>query len=102
MLQRLKLLKRLQEVDIESLDEELELLERVKTNTSSVEDRERLAHLVRVTFEVTEQIRTEAAEPAPAVSERLSPKAKAKRKRQLAKSARRRQRRDDPPSRNRF
>ena len=42
MSQRLKLLKRLKEVDIESLDEGLEILERVKTNTSSVEDRERL------------------------------------------------------------
>jgi hypothetical protein len=36
--QRLKLLRRLQEVDIESLDEGLELLERVKTNTSRAEE----------------------------------------------------------------
>jgi hypothetical protein len=91
--QRLKLLRRLQEVDIESLDEGLELLERVKTNTSSAEDRERLAHLIRVTFEVTEQIRAEPDEPTPPVPERLSPKPKTKRKRQLAKAARRRQRR---------
>ena len=91
--QHLKLLKRLQEVDIESLDEGLALLERVKTNTSSVEDRERLAHLIRVTFEVTEAIRTEPDEPAPRVSERAPPKPKAKRKRQLAKATRRRQRR---------
>ena len=42
--QRLKWLRRLPEVDIESLDEGLELLERVKTNTSSADDRERLAH----------------------------------------------------------
>lgn len=58
MSQRLKLLKRLKEVDIESLAEGLEILERVKTNTSRVEDRERLAHLIRVTVEVTEQICT--------------------------------------------
>lgn len=91
--QRLKWLKRLQEVDVKSLDEGLELLERVKTNTSSVEDRERLAPLIRVTFEVTEAIRTDPDEPAPPVSERPSPKPTAKRKRQLAKAARRRQRR---------
>jgi hypothetical protein len=91
--QRLKWLRRLQEVDIESLDEGLELLERVKTNTSSAEDRERLARLIRVTVEVTEQIRTEPAEPTPSVSKRLSPKPKARRKHQLAKAARRRHRR---------
>jgi len=93
VLQRLQLLRRLQEVDIESLDEGLELLERVKTNTSSAEDRERLAHLIRVTFEVTEAIRTAPEEPAPPVSARPSPKLQTKRKRQLAKTARRRQRR---------
>lgn len=93
MFQRLKLLRRLQEVDIESLDEGLELLERVKTNTSSAEDRERLAHLIRVTFEASEQIRAEPGEPTPPVPERLSPQPKTKRKRQLAKAARRRQRR---------
>jgi hypothetical protein len=91
--QRLKLLRRLQEVDMESLDEGLELLERVKTNTSSAEDREHLAHLIRVTFEVTEQIRAEPDEPTLPVPERLSPQPKTKRKRQLAKAARRRQRR---------
>ena len=93
MFQRLKLLRRLQEVDIESLDEGLELLDRVKTNTSSAEDRDRLAHLIRVTFEVTEQIRAEPDEPTRPVPERLSPQPKTKRKRQLAKAARRRQRR---------
>lgn len=91
--QRLKWRKRLQEVDVKSLDEGLELLERVKTTTSSVEDRERLAHLIRVTFEVTEALRTDPDEPAPPVSERPSPKPTAQRKRQLAKAARRRQRR---------
>ena len=93
MFQRLKWLSRLQEVDIESLDEGLELLERVKTNTSSAADRERLAHMIRVTFEVTEQIRAEPDEPTPPVPERRSPKPKTKRKRQLAKATRRRQRR---------
>jgi len=92
VLQRLNLLRRLQEVDIESLDEGSELLERVKTNPSSVEDRERLAHLIRVTVEVSEAIRTEPDEPTPPVAQPLSPKQKAKRKRQLAKAARRLQR----------
>jgi len=92
VLQRLNLLRRLQEVDIESLDEGSELLERVKTNPSSVEDRERLAHLIRVTVEVSEAIRTEPDEPTPPVAQQLSPKQKAKRKRQLAKAARRLQR----------
>ena len=88
-----KLDNRVQAVDIESLDEGLELLERVKTNTSSAENRERLAHLMRVTFEVTEAIRTEPDEPTPPVAQQLSSKQKAKRQRQLAKAARRRQRR---------
>jgi len=92
VLQRLNLLRRLQEVDIESLDEGSELLERVKTNPSSLEDRERLAHLIRVTVEVSEAIRTEPDEPTPPVAQPLSPKQKAKRKRQLAKAARRLQR----------
>jgi len=42
---------------------------------------------------VTEAIRTAPDEPAPPVSERPSPKPKAKRKCQLAKAARRQQRR---------
>ena len=93
MFQRLKWLRRLQEVDIESLDDGLELLERVKTHTSSAEDRERFAHLIRVTFEVTEHIRAEPDEPTPPVSARISPTPKVKRKRQLTKAARRRHRR---------
>ena len=92
MSKRLNLLRCLQEVDIESLDEGLELLERVKTNTSSAQDRERLAHLIRVAAEVTDQIGAEPEEPAPPVSKRPSPKSKTKRKRQLSKAARRRQR----------
>lgn len=90
--QRLKLLRRLQEVDL-SPDEVWALLERVKTNSTSAEDRERTAHLIRVTFEVTEQIRTEPEEPTQAVSEPRSSKPQAKRKRQLTKATRRRHRR---------
>ena len=56
MFQRLKLLRRLQEVKL-SPDEAWALLERVKTNTSSADDRERLAHLIEVSTEVTDHIR---------------------------------------------
>ena len=86
VLQRRTLLRHLQEVKL-SPDEAWALLDRVQTNTSSAEDREQLAHLIRVTTAVTEQLR--AAPPAPP---RLSPARQAKRKRQLAKAARRRQR----------
>ena len=89
--QRLKLLRRLQEVDL-SPDEAGALLERVKTNTSSAEDRERLAHLIRVTTAVTEQLRAASAAPEPPAPQRQAPARQAKRKRQLAKAARRRQR----------
>lgn len=89
MFQRLTLLRRLQKVDL-SPDEAWALLERVKTHTSSAEDRERLAHLIRVTTEVTDHIRAEPDGQTPPVSERLAPKPNAKRKRQLAKAARRR------------
>jgi hypothetical protein len=92
VLQRLKLLRRLQKVKL-SPDEAWALLERVKTHTSSAEDREQLAHLIRVTTEVTEQIRAEPDMQTPPVSHRLSPQRKAKRNRQLAKAARRRHRR---------
>ena len=92
MSKRLNMLRRLQAVDIESLDEGLELLERIKTHTSSAQDRERLAHLIRVTAEVTDQIRGEADEQAPLVSKRPSAKSTSKRNRQLRKAARRRQR----------
>lgn len=93
MFQRFKLLRRLQGVDLESPEEALALLERVKTNTSSAEDRERLAHLIRVTTQVTDHIRAASDEQTPPVSQRLSPQRKAKRNRQVAKAARRRQRR---------
>ena len=92
MFQRLKLLRRLQEVDL-SPDEAWALLERVRTHTSSAEDRERLAHLIRVTTEVTDHIRSLPDVQTPPVSPRLSPKQKAKRHRQVAKAARRRHRR---------
>ena len=92
MFQRLKLLRRLQEVHL-SPEEAWALLERVKTPPSSADDRERLAHLIRVTTAVTDQLRAEPAEPEPSSPQRLSPERKAKRKRQLAKAARRRQRR---------
>lgn len=91
MLQRLKLLRRLQEVDL-SPDEAWALLDRVKTNTSSAEDRERLAHLIRVTTEVTDQIQSAPDVQTRPVSQGFSPKQKTKRKRQLAKAVRRRQR----------
>ena len=92
MFQRLKLLSRLQEVDLSS-DEAWSLLDRVKTHTSSADDRERLARLIRVTTAVTDQLRTGPGEPESSSPQRLSPERKAKRQRQLAKAARRRQRR---------
>jgi DNA-binding transcriptional MerR regulator len=91
VLQRRKLLRRLQEVDL-SPDEAGALLDRVQTHTSSAEDRERLAHLIRVTTAVTDQLRAAPAEPEPPAPQGLSSERKAKRKRQLAKAARRRQR----------
>jgi hypothetical protein len=90
--QRLKLLRRLQEVHL-SPEEAWALLERVKTPPSSAEDRERLVHLIRATTEVTEQLRAEPDMPTPSVSQRLASQRQAKRKRQLGKAARRRQRR---------
>ena len=92
MFQRRKLLRRLQEVDLRP-DEAWALLDRVQTHTSSADDRERLAHLIRVTTAVTDSLRAEAAEPESSAPQRLLPARKAKRKRQLAKAARRRQRR---------
>jgi len=92
VLQRLKLLRRLQEVKL-SPEEAWALLDRVKTHTSSAEDRERLAHLIRVTLEVTDQLRAEPDAQTPLVSQRLLPMQKAKRNHQLAQAARRRHRR---------
>lgn len=90
--QRLTLLRRLQKVDL-SPGELWTLLERVNTNTTSAEDRERAARLIRVTFEVTEPIRIEPDEPTPPVPEPRSPKPQVKRKGQLTQAARRRHRR---------
>ena len=92
MFKRLKLLRRLQEVDIESPEAAMALLERVKTHTSSTDDRERLAQLIRVTIDVTDQIRAEPDGQTPPGSQRPSAKSKAKRQRQWTKAARRRQR----------
>ena len=91
MFQRLKLLRRLQEVKL-SPDEAWALLERVKTHTSSADDREQLAHLIRVTFEVTDQLRANPDVQPPPISQRLSPQPKAKRHRQLGKATRHRHR----------
>lgn len=92
MFQRLKRLRRLQEVK-RSPAEAWALFERVKTHTSSADDREQLAHLIRVTLEGTDQLRTDPDVQTPPVSERPSPTHKAKRHRQVAKAARRRHRR---------
>lgn len=92
MLSRLKLLKRLQEVDL-SPDEARALVDRVKRHTSSAEDHERLARLIRTTTAVTDQLRTASFDAEPSSPRRLSPERRAKRQRQLAKAARRRQRR---------
>jgi hypothetical protein len=89
---RLKLLRRLQEVDLESPEAAMALLERVKTHTSSPEDRERLAQLIRVTIEVTDHLWAEPDGQTPPDSKWPSARSKAKRQRQLTKAARRRQR----------
>ncbi len=89
---RQRLLNQLHEVNL-SPAEAGALLERVKTHTSSAAERERLARLIRVTTAVTEHIRAAPDVETPPVSQRLSPKQKTKRQRQLVKAARRRQRR---------
>jgi hypothetical protein len=48
---------------------------------------------MRVTTAVTDALQAEAAEPESSAPQRLSPERKAQRKRQVAKAARRRQRR---------
>lgn len=92
MFKRFKLLRRLQEVDIESPEAAMALLERVKTHTSSSEDRARLAQLIRVTIDVTDQIGAESDGQTPPGSQRPSGNSKSKRQRQLTKAARRRHR----------
>jgi hypothetical protein len=88
--QRLKLLRRLQEVDLGSPQEALALLERVTTRTSSADDRERFAQRIRVTTAVTGHLQAAPDGQTPPVSPRLSPPRNVKRRRQLAKAARRR------------
>ena len=92
MFKRLKLLRRLREVDIESPEEAMALLERVTTHTSCTDDRERLAQLMRVTIDVTDHIWAEPDGQTPRAAKRPSPKSKSKRQRQLTKAARRRHR----------
>lgn len=92
VLSRLNLLKRLQEVDL-SPDEAWALVDRVQTHTSSAEDHERLARLIRATTAVTDQLRIAPLPPESSSPRRRSPERKAKHKRQLAKAAWRRQRR---------
>jgi hypothetical protein len=92
VLSRLQLLKRLQEVDL-SPDEAWALVDRVTTHPSSADDHERLARLIRATTAVTDHLRAAPAGPEPSSPRRLSPERTAKRKRQLAKAARRRRQR---------
>ena len=82
MFTRLKMLRRLQEIDIESPEEAMALLERVKMNTSSAQDRERLAPLMRGTADVTAQIRAAPEVQPPPASKRPSARSKTKRNRQ--------------------
>lgn len=88
---RQDVLKQLQSVNL-SPEEAWGLLDRVKNRTSSADDREHLAQLIRVTAAVSDQLRAPSEVPTRAVSGRSSPKPCAKRKRHLAKAARRRQR----------
>ena len=92
MLRRLKLLQRLQEVNL-SPEEAQGLLQRVETNTGSAEDRDRLAQVIRTTTQVSDQLLAPSPLPEQASHGRPSPERKAKRKRQLAKASRRHKRR---------
>ena len=91
VLRRLKLLKRLQDVPL-SPEEAQALRQRVETNTCSTEDRDRLAQVIRATTQVAAQLAEPSSQPAPRVFARPAPQRKAKRKRQLAKASRRRNR----------
>jgi len=88
MLQRLELLKRLQEVHL-SHEEGLALIQRVERNSCSAADYESLMQVLQASTEVSQQLSQEL--PGPRSS---SPQRKAKRKRQLAKASRRRNRRE--------
>ena len=91
MLQRLKLLKCLQDVHLRP-EEAQALMQRVETNTCSAADRDLLAQVIRATTQVSAQLLASSPQPEPPLSERPSPQRKAKRKRQLAKASRRRNR----------
>lgn len=91
MLRRLKLLKRLQDVQLRP-DDAQALMQRVETNTCSAADRDLLAQVIRATTQVSAQLLAPSPPPAPRVSARPAPQRKAKRKRQVAKAARRRNR----------
>jgi hypothetical protein len=92
VLRHLNLLKRLQDVNL--IPEEAEgLLERVKSNRSSGEDRDRLAQVIRTTTQVSDALLAASSQPAESLPARPSPERRVKRKRQLAKAARRRNRR---------
>ena len=91
VLRRLKLLQHLQDVPLRP-EESQTLMQRVDTNTCSAEDRDLLAQVIRATTQVAAQLLDPSPPPDPRVSERPSPQRKAKRKRQLAKASRRRNR----------
>jgi len=92
VLRRLKLLQRLQEVNL-SPEEAQGLLQRVETNTGSAEDRDRLAQVIRTTTQVSDQLLAPSPLPEQASHGRPAPERKAKRTRQLAKASRRHKRR---------
>lgn len=92
MSQRLTLLKRLQDVNL-SPEEAEGLLERVQNNDASAEDRDRLAQVIRTTTHVSEELLRASTWREEGVLKRPSQVRQGKRKRQLAKAARRRNRR---------
>ena len=91
VLRRLKLLKHLQDVKLRP-EEAQALMQRVETNTCSGADRGLLAQVIRATTQVSAQLFEPSPQPEPRLSERPLPQRKAKRKRQLAKASRRRNR----------
>lgn len=92
MSQRLTLLKRLQDVKL-SPEEAEGLLERVENNDASAEDRDRLAQVIRTTTHVSAELLRASTWWEEGGGKRPAPARHAKRKRQLAKAARRRNRR---------
>jgi hypothetical protein len=89
---RLNLLKRLQAVNL-SPEEAEGLLERLQTHRASDQDRDRLAQVIRTTTQVSDALLKAPAWREEAISKRPSAARQAKRKRQLVKAARRRNRR---------